>query len=128
MLLSLPPVAPECYDDLLQHNHQPLIMSPSILTVAEIEANILSCFDALSHVVDDVFPQSDSNIYHQVIMLNELATEKHIRWDDSSDKFQGTCREHNQKLPLTFTSKHELDLLCDALQDGQVHLPSFLQT
>jgi hypothetical protein len=102
----------------------PLIVSPSILTVAEIEGNIISCFDTLSCVVDAEFPQSDSNIYHQVIMLDELATEKRVRWDDKNDKFQGTCREHNQKLPLTFTSEHELNLLCDALRDGQVHLAS----
>jgi hypothetical protein len=57
-------------------------------------------------------------------MLDELATEKRVRWDDSNDKFQGTCREHNHKLPLTFTSERELDLLCDALQDGEVHMAS----
>ncbi|KAI9511488.1 hypothetical protein F5148DRAFT_968145, partial [Russula earlei] len=45
-------------------------------------------------------------------------------WDDSNDKFQGMCQEHNQKLTLIFTSEWELDLLCDALQDGDVHLAS----
>ena len=104
---------------------RPLIVSPSLLIVEEIETNIISCFDAISSVIDDTFPQAQldgATIYHQVLMLDELATEKRVRWDDSNDKFQGTCREHNQKLPLTFTSERELDLLCDALQNGNVHL------
>jgi hypothetical protein len=103
---------------------RPLIVSPSTPTVLEIETNIISCFEALSQVVGDALPQSDSKTLHQVIMLDELATEKRVRWDDSNDKFQGTCREHNHKLPLTFTSERELDLLCDALQDGEVHMAS----
>jgi hypothetical protein len=79
--------------------------------------------------VDNVLPQgpqsdSDSRTFHQVIMLDELATEKCVRWDNSNDKFQGTCQEHNHRIPLTFTSERELDLLCDALQDGQVHMAS----
>ena len=104
---------------------RPLIVSPSLPTVEEIETNIISCFDAISSVIDDTFPQAQldgATIYHQVLMLDELATEKCVRWDDSNDKFQGTCREHNQKLLLTFTSERELDLLCDALQNGNVHL------
>ena len=120
--LSLPSVSTIRRNTIIR----PLIVSPSIPTVAEIETNIISCFEALSKVVDDAFPQSDLPVktYHQVIMLDELATEKRVRWDDSNDKFQGTCREHNHKLPLTFTSERELDLLCDALQDGQVHMAS----
>ena len=61
---------------------------------------------------------------HQVIMLDELTTARRIRWDDSTDKFQGSCQEHNHKVSLTFSSERELDLLCDALQKNEVHLAS----
>jgi hypothetical protein len=55
-------------------------------------------------------------------MLDELAVEKRVRWDDSGNKFQGTCREHNHNIPLEFTSERELDVLCEALEKDEVHL------
>ena len=55
-------------------------------------------------------------------MLDELAVEKRVRWDDMSNKFQGTCREHNHQVPLEFTSEKELELLCHAIEEGKVHL------
>jgi hypothetical protein len=61
---------------------------------------------------------------HQVIILDELADERHIRWDNSTDKFQGSCWEHNHKVLLTFSSEKELDLLCNALQNNEAHLAS----
>ncbi|KAH9028337.1 hypothetical protein EDB85DRAFT_2147919 [Lactarius pseudohatsudake] len=55
-------------------------------------------------------------------MLDELAVEKRVRWDDLHNKFQGTCREHNHRIPLDFTSEKELDLLCEAIENDEVHL------
>ena len=55
-------------------------------------------------------------------MLDELAVEKHVQWDDLHNKFQGTCREHNHWIPLEFTSEKELGLLCDAIENDEVHL------
>jgi hypothetical protein len=55
-------------------------------------------------------------------MLDEIAVEKRVRWDDSTNKFQGICREHNNKIPLDFVSERELDLLCEALEKDDVHL------
>jgi hypothetical protein len=112
---------------------RPLIVSPSWPTVAEVETNITSCFDALSGVEleDDnqlgpvfTFDNQPQVVLHQVLMLDELAVEKRLRWDDLTDKFQGTCREHNAKIPLTFSSERELDMLCDTLDAGEVHLAS----
>ena len=108
---------------------RPLIVSPSWPTVAEVETNITSCFDALSGVEDDnqlvfTFDNQLQVILHQVLMLDELAVEKRVWWDDLTDKFQGTCREHNAKIPLTFSSEQELDMLCNTLDAGEVHLAS----
>lgn len=57
-------------------------------------------------------------------MLDELATEKWLRWDDLTDNFQGTRREHNLNILLKFSSKRELDMLCDSLDLDEVHLAS----
>jgi hypothetical protein len=55
-------------------------------------------------------------------MLDELAVEKRVQWDDFHNKFQGTCHEHNHRIPLDFTSEKELDLLCGAIENDEVHL------
>ncbi len=55
-------------------------------------------------------------------MLDEIAIEKHVQWGDTTNKFQGTCREHSYKIPLKFMSERELDLLCEALKKDDIHL------
>lgn len=98
---------------------QALVVSPSIPTAAEVEANIKSCYT----LGPSTTPNPESlGVTHQIIMLDELAVEKRVRWDDSLNKFQGTCREHNHHIPLDFTSEKELDVLCDAIGENKVHL------
>ncbi|KAI0282410.1 hypothetical protein BC826DRAFT_1093961 [Russula brevipes] len=100
-----------------------LVVSHSSPTLADVEANILSCYSAFDSMKAHASsPSSSRRIVHQVLMLDELAIEKRVRWDDSHNKFLGTCREHNQRIPLDFTSERELDLLCNALENNEVHL------
>jgi hypothetical protein len=100
---------------------QALVVSPSIPTAAEVEANIKSCYT----LGPSTAPNPESllvEVTHQIVMLDELAVEKRVRWDDSQNKFQGTCREHNHQIPLDFTSEKELDVLCDAIGENKDHL------
>ena len=95
-----------------------LVVSPSTPSLVDIEANILSCYSAFN----SVRPSDKNTIIHQVLMLDELAVKKRVQWDDSGNQFQGTCREHNHRIPLEFTSETELDILCEALENDEVHL------
>ncbi len=63
-----------------------LVVSPSAPSLADVETNIVSCYSAF----DTEGPLS-STIIHQVLMLDEIAIEKHVRWNDSVNKFQGIC-------------------------------------
>lgn len=112
-----------------------LVVSPSTPSVAEVESNIVLCCSSFNSVSgacsggnaldSDLWqPSNKTRIVHQVLMLDELAVEKRVRWDDLHNLFQGTCREHNHKIPLDFTSEKELDLLCEAIQNDEVHLAS----
>ncbi|KAH9014798.1 hypothetical protein EDB83DRAFT_2508640 [Lactarius deliciosus] len=92
-----------------------LVVSPSAPTVADIEANVISCYSSFRPV---------SGSCSGVLMLDELAIEKRVRWDDAHNKFQGMCREHNHRIPLDFTSERELDILCGAIESDEVHLAS----
>lgn len=103
-----------------------LVVSPSTPSLADIETNISSCYTAFNSarpsVASGPLSSESDTIIHQVLMLDELAVEKRVRWDDSGNKFQGTCREHNHNIPLEFTSERELDVLCEALEKDEVHL------
>jgi len=35
--------------------------------------------------------------------------------------FLGVCREHGHRVPLEFISEKELDIFCDALDNGDIH-------
>jgi hypothetical protein len=97
-----------------------LLVSPSAPTIAEVESNIISCYSSLGLCSGET--SHDLKIVHQVLMLDELAVEKRVHWDDLHNKFQGTCRKHNHRIPLDFTSEKELDILCDAIENDNVHL------
>ena len=106
-----------------------LLVLPSAPTVAEVEANKISCYSSLgSYSGQDSggslceWTGNTQKVVHQVLMLDELAVEKCVRWDDLHNKFQGTCREHNHWIPLDLTSEKELDLLCEAIKNNEVHL------
>lgn len=109
-----------------------LIVSPSTLTVADVEANIMSCYSTFSSIsgacsgVTTHESDKPTKIVHQVLMLDELAIKKHVRWDDLHNKFQGTCHEHNNCIPLDFTSERELDILCEAIANDEVHLATLV--
>ncbi len=121
--LSLPSIT------TIQHNTvlQPLIVSPSMPTVTEIEENITLCYSGLPGVgntLDSGKSSGGLQVVHQVIMFDELAIEQCICWDDLTNKFLGICREHGHEIPLKFTSERELDFLCDVISNNTVHLAS----
>ena len=102
-----------------------LVVSPSAPTITEVEANIILCFSSLSSYSGETSRNCSGNpqkIIHQVLMLDELAVEKCVQWDDLHNKFQGTCHEHNHRIPLDFISEMELDILCRAIENDEVHL------
>ena len=130
--LSLPSITTIRRNTVLR----PLIVSPSAPTMAEIEENILSCYTGLTGITEGISNSrtgvssvsnsctSSGGLVHQVLMFDELAIEQRIRWDDSSNKFLGICREHGHKISLDFTSEMELNILCDAIGNHEVHLAS----
>jgi hypothetical protein len=100
-----------------------LIVSPSAPTVTEIEENTKACYPGVT-TGEELSSGGLSIVHHlvhQVLMLDELAVEWWIRWDNSKNKFLGTCREHNHQISLDFTSEKELEILCDTLNNNDIH-------
>ncbi|KAF8258591.1 hypothetical protein EI94DRAFT_1774150 [Lactarius quietus] len=119
---------------------QPLTVSPAVPTLVEIEQNISLCHSGLAgmdssdnHLSNHLDSHQDSHArpegllggcVHQVLMLDELAIKQRVCWDDSTNKFLGICHEHSHQIPLKFTSKRALNLLCDTIGEKKVHLAS----
>ena len=85
-------------------------------TIEEVSKNVQGAF---ANVLDIV--QSRVKTLHTVLMFDELATEKRIRWDMESNYFLGVCREHGHKTSLEFINEGDMEELFSALDSGEVH-------
>lgn len=54
-------------------------------------------------------------------MFDEIATEKRLWWDPSTNIFLGVCREHLKSVSLEFNSEGDLEELFDSLDNNEVH-------
>lgn len=69
-----------------------LIASPSYPTLPELSTNLCRSFpEPLRH------PESPQSTVGAVLMIDEIAIEKRIRWDFGSNFFLEVCREHGAK-------------------------------
>ncbi|KAJ6453283.1 hypothetical protein C8R47DRAFT_1181269 [Mycena vitilis] len=87
----------------------PLTASPGAPQVEEIEKNILASFTGITEAL------ASKKVVHQIIMLDEIALEKRIRWDSNTYHFLGVCRQHAHHVGLVFNGERDLDELMLAL-------------
>jgi hypothetical protein len=60
-------------------------------------------------------------VWHVVLMFDEIATEKHLRWDPKTNHFLGFCREHAHKTSMEFINEGDLEEAFQLLKKGDVH-------
>ncbi|PBK59574.1 hypothetical protein ARMSODRAFT_777510 [Armillaria solidipes] len=104
------------------HSTMPAIVpSHSVPRVGEVESNIDSVLP-----LGDLFDASEQppSVRHQVLMFDEIATEKRLRYDDKTNCFLGVCREHGHCRSLEFNSMDDLEQVYKAIDEGQVHYAS----
>ena len=101
------------------HTSVPQILpSPTFPTRGEIQHNVTAAFEG----VIEILGMSERNMLHAVLMFDELATEKRLRWDDKLNKVLGVCREHGHETNLEFTSEEDLEMMWEELGHGKIHL------
>ncbi|KAJ7197097.1 hypothetical protein C8J57DRAFT_1455782 [Mycena rebaudengoi] len=98
----------------------PLAPSAGVPQVHEIQQNIDACFAGISDAL------ARKRVVHQIVMWDEVATEKRVRHHMPSNKF-------SDRIGLEFNGEKDLDALCDALvkkmnsegkMDSLVHIAS----
>ncbi|KAF8816849.1 hypothetical protein BYT27DRAFT_7220499 [Phlegmacium glaucopus] len=103
------------------HTHStvpPIIPSPGQPTVDQVQANVKATFEGL---LDVIYSQNHSKFIHTMLMFDEPATEKRIRWDPKTNHFLGICREHGHKTSTEFINKDDMEELFQNIDDGKVH-------
>ncbi|KAJ7834825.1 hypothetical protein B0H13DRAFT_2240173 [Mycena leptocephala] len=93
----------------------PILPSAGRPTQSEVAENVAACFEGLAEVLVAQKPK------HAVLMFDEIATEKRIRWDPKTNNFLGVCREHANKVSLQFNSEQDLEELFRKKAAGEVH-------
>ena len=96
----------------------PIIPSHRCPTVQEVQMNV----DATLHsVLDVVHSHIKLKVIHTILMFDELAVEKRIRWDPRTNLFLGVCRQHASKTSMEFVNEGDMEELFRCLDDGVVH-------
>ena len=95
---------------------RPVIPSPRKPTVDEIHRNVEATIEGLDGVLAAL-----GSVIHVVMMLDEVATEKRIRWDPKTNCFIGVCREHAHKTSMEFINPDDMEELFRCIDDGVVH-------
>ncbi|KAG6807947.1 hypothetical protein H0H92_005919 [Tricholoma furcatifolium] len=94
----------------------PIIPSAGSPRAVEVQKN----FEATFKSVHDLLVEE--KVVHQVLMFDEIAIEKRIRWDHRTNLFLGLCREHASKVSLEFTTEQDMEEVFQAVHLGEVHV------
>ena len=96
----------------------PIIPSHKSPTIQEVQTNV----DATLHgVLDVVHSHVKVKVLHTVLMFDEIATERRLRWDPKTNFFLGVCRQHASRTSMEFINEGDLEELYRHLDDGDVH-------
>ncbi|KAF8144618.1 hypothetical protein K438DRAFT_2101594 [Mycena galopus ATCC 62051] len=95
----------------------PIVPSAGRPQASEVAENIGACFEGITDVLAAKKPK------HAVLMFDEIATERRIRWDPRTNNFLGVCRQHAKscKCSLQFNTEKDLEELFRAKERGDVH-------
>ena len=96
----------------------PIVPSHEKPTVEQVTGNVEATFEG---VLDVIHGENCPKFIHAVLILDEIATEKRIRWDPRTNYFLGLCREHAHNTATEFVNEGDMEELFQALDDGQVH-------
>lgn len=68
---------------------------------------------------DALKPPAGARCNHAVLMFDEIATEKRLRWDSQTNCIVGICREHAHKVPIEMENQKDVE---EVVQIGRAHV------
>ncbi|KDR67270.1 hypothetical protein GALMADRAFT_47197, partial [Galerina marginata CBS 339.88] len=104
---------------LRSHSDVPLLVpSPAQPTIQQVQKNVEA---SLGGILKEIHSCTSGKVLHTVVMFDELATEKRIRWDPKTNYFLGVCREHGHKTSMEFVNEGDMEELFRLIDNGKVH-------
>lgn len=91
-----------------------IIPCPRKPTIVEVQKNVKATFESLQEIINQTR-------MHIVLMFNEVATEKCLRWDSKTNNFLGLCRQHAHNTSAEFINEGDMEEVYRALDNGEVH-------
>jgi len=85
-----------------------LLMCNQQWTVDQVKANVKASLESMQDIIHG---QIRGNVMHTVVMFDELATKKRIRWDPKTNYFLGVCRQQAHRTSMEFINKGDLEEL-----------------
>ncbi|KAF6746419.1 hypothetical protein DFP72DRAFT_1076427 [Ephemerocybe angulata] len=96
----------------------PIHLSPGMPTVAEVSENVQNSFAGMEELMK---PEPGAKNQHAVLMFDELAVEKRLRWDLRTNCIVGVCREHAHTVPLEFKTEKDMKEVHHAIEEDRAH-------
>lgn len=97
----------------------PCSRSPSL---SDIKKNVVSSFKPIGDLVQK------HGIRHQILMFDEVALERRLRWQRLNNMILGVCQEHGSQVSLEFKTAGDVHALIDALARKEIHFSSEVST
>ncbi|KAJ2922530.1 hypothetical protein H1R20_g14566, partial [Candolleomyces eurysporus] len=95
----------------------PISPSAGYPTAEDVKKNANAALEGIGHLV-----KAQPNIRHAVLMFDEIAIEKRVRWDSNTNQFFGLCREHSKHTSLVFANEGDVEELFKRVDEDKVHL------
>ena len=92
-----------------------IIPSHAWPTIEQVQTNVDSTFESIASLLEQL------GQLHIVVMFDEVAAEKWIRWDLKTNFFLGVCREHVEKTSMEFINEKNMEEVFRYLDKGEIH-------
>jgi hypothetical protein len=99
----------------------PIVPSPAQPTIAQVQKNAEATVKSVLDVLRTRQESVGNRAHHAVLMFDEIATEKRIRWDPKTNLFLGVCRQHAEKTSMEFVNEDDVVELYRCLDENVVH-------
>ena len=109
--LSVPTLSTLCYGSAANSTVTSLSPSAGFPTHSKVQSNLRAAFKK---------SRGDSGCGY-VIMIDEIKVEERLRWDPSTNKIMGLCREHTEHVGLDFCSISNARAVVHGILQGEIH-------
>ena len=93
---------------------RPTRASPGFPSLDELLYNLLNTFDGIT-------VPATTTVLGYSMAVDEIKVQERLRWEASTNKIHGLCREHSAHCVLDFNTIEQADFILSQLQEQKIH-------